>query len=94
MKLKLQIKLSASHAHCTCCYNEIEVADKAFYLTHSQNSDTGQSVMALTLQCQAPGRVATGVAILNSRTAETEHGLCRDTDSLFVGWLLNVAATG
>ena len=27
--------------NCTCCHTEIEVADPAFYLTQSQDTDTG-----------------------------------------------------
>ena len=53
--------------NCTCCHTEIEVADQIFYLTQSQSILTpGGPVSALTLQRQAPGRVATGVPILKS----------------------------
>ena len=48
----------------TCCHTEIEVADQTFYLTQSQTR--GRPVPALTLWCQAPGRVATVVSIFKS----------------------------
>ena len=50
----------------TCCHAEIEVADQTSYLTQSQYTDTKAGpVPALTLQCQVPGRVATGVPFFN-----------------------------
>ena len=50
----------------TCCHTETEVADETFFLTQSQHTDQGQPIPALTLQCQAPGRVATGEPIPKS----------------------------
>ena len=50
----------------TCCHTEIEVADPTFYLTLSQYTP-GRPVPALTLFCQAPSRIATGVPILKSQ---------------------------
>ena len=50
----------------TCCHTEIEVADQTFYLTQSSIPTPGRPVPVLTLQRQAPGRVATGVLILKS----------------------------
>ena len=47
--------------NCTCCHTDLETADQTFYLTQSQYIDT-----ALTLCCQAPGRVTNGVPILKS----------------------------
>ena len=50
---------------CTCCHTETEDADPTFSLTHSILTP-GQPVQALTLQRQAPSRVASGVPILKS----------------------------
>ena len=50
----------------TCCHTEVEVADQTFHLTQSQYTTLGKPVPALTLQRQAPGRVATGVPIFES----------------------------
>ena len=49
-----------------CCHTEMEVADLTFYLTQSQYTDTGPTSPSTDLQCQAPGRVATGVPIFKS----------------------------
>ena len=51
--------------NCTCCHTEIELADQTFYLTHSILTP-GQPVPVLTLERQAPGRVATGVLMFKS----------------------------
>ena len=52
---------------CTCCHTEIEVALITLDLSPSQSILTPcQPVPALTLSHQAPGRAATGVAILKS----------------------------
>ena len=46
---------------------EIEVADPTFYLTQSQYTDTGPTLVpALTLSRQAPGLVTIGVPVLKS----------------------------
>ena len=34
--------------NCTCCHTEIEVADQAFFLTHSQYTDTGPTCLRIT----------------------------------------------
>ena len=47
----------------TCCGTEIEVPDQMFYLTQSHMLTPDQPVPALT---HAPGRVASGVAIVKS----------------------------
>ena len=49
----------------TCCHTETEVTDQTFYLTQSQYTNSGPTVSALTLYCQAPGRVATGVPVFS-----------------------------
>ena len=48
-----------------CCHTEIEVADLSTSPSHSILTP-GRPVPALTLSCQAPGRVATGVPIFKS----------------------------
>ena len=42
-----------------CCYTEIQVTDPACCLTQSQYTDAAPTVLALTLECQAPGRLDT-----------------------------------
>ena len=52
---------------CTCCHTEAVVADQTFYFISSHSILTpGQPIPALTLQRQAPGRVATLVPIFKS----------------------------
>ena len=51
--------------NCAYCHTEIKVADQTFYLVQSQHTDTREKpVPLLTLYCQTPDRVATGVPIL------------------------------
>ena len=46
-----------------CCHTETEIVGQTRYLTKSQCADTGPTSPALTVQCQAPSSVATGVMI-------------------------------
>ena len=57
-----------------CCHIEIEVVDQALYLTHNILTP-GQPVPALTLQCQAAGRVATRIPGLKSLVGFSEKSL-------------------
>ena len=51
----------------TCCHTEIEAADRTFYLTQSQYTDTGPtSPSADPIYRHAPGWVATGVPMFKS----------------------------
>ena len=49
-----------------CCHTEIEVADQIFYFTQSQYTDTRPTSPRADPECQALGRVATGVPFLKS----------------------------
>ena len=49
-----------------CCYTEIEVADQTFTSPNHSILTPGRPVPALTLSCQATGRLAIGVPILKS----------------------------
>ena len=52
---------------CTYCHTETEVVDRTLYLIQPQYIPTqGQSVPALTLKRQMPGRVSTGISLFKS----------------------------
>ena len=57
-----------------CCHIETEVVDQALYLTHNILTPD-QPVPALTLQCQAAGRVATRIPGLKSLVGFYEKSL-------------------
>ena len=77
LSLLLLVGCLSSHQHArvsqgwihldngTCCHSEIESVGQTFHLTQSQYTDTRPTIPTQILQCQAPGRVDTGVPIFS-----------------------------
>ena len=60
----------------TCCHKMTEVARKISTSPSHRILTSGRPLPALTVQCQAPGRVATGMPVLSHREKYQRISMC------------------